>query len=136
MALADLMAVMDQGRFLQLGTPQDIYDRPATEKVARFIGRGTVLDADIRGNEASFQGQMFPVSGSASGKVFIRPEQVSIADGGIPARISAAQYRGGFWEADARIDGVGTPVLLNLNHSANAGDTVALRISGGWGLPD
>jgi len=136
MALADLMAVMDQGRFLQLGTPQDIYDRPATEKVARFIGRGTVLEADIRGNEASFQGEVFPVSGPGGGKVFVRPERVSIADGGIPAQISTAQYRGGFWEAEARVDGVETPILLNLNHPAHAGDTVGLRISGGWCLPD
>ena len=136
MALADLMAVMDQGRFLQLGTPQDIYDRPATEKVARFIGRGTVLDADIRGNEASFHGQVFPVSGPASGKVFIRPERISLSDDGVPAQISAAQYRGGFWEAEARIDGVDAPILLNLTHPAQAGDTVGLRFAGGWGLPD
>lgn len=136
MALADVMAVMNQGRFLQLGTPQDIYDRPATEKVARFIGRGTVLDADIRGNEASFRGQVFPVSGPAGGKVFIRPERVSIADGGVPAQISTAQYRGGFWEAEARVDGVNAPILLNLNHPARAGDTVGLRFAGGWGLPD
>ncbi|GFE52383.1 ABC transporter [Roseobacter cerasinus] len=136
MALADVMAVMDQGRFLQLGTPQDIYDRPATEKVARFIGRGTVFEADIRGSEASFQGQIFPVSGPASGRVFIRPERVSIADDGIPAKISTAHYRGGFWEAEALIDGVDASVQLNLAHPAHAGDHVALRFTGGWGLPD
>ncbi|KAJ55149.1 ABC transporter [Actibacterium mucosum KCTC 23349] len=136
MALADLMAVMDQGRFLQLGTPQEIYDRPATERVARFIGRGTVLDADIRGNEACFQGQVFPVSGPAAGKVFIRPERVSIADDGIKARISTAQYRGGFWEAEARIDGLTESILLNLNDPIRTGDTVGLRFAGGWGLAD
>lgn len=136
MALADLMAVMDQGRFLQLGTPQDIYERPATETVARFIGRGTVINADRRGDEASFRGQVFPVSGPAHGKVFIRPERVSIADDGVPARILTAHYRGGYWEAEARVDGVDGPVLLNLDQPARAGDRVALRFSGGWGLVD
>jgi multiple sugar transport system ATP-binding protein len=38
MALADRMAVLDGGRVVQVGTPQEIYDRPASRFVARFIG--------------------------------------------------------------------------------------------------
>ena len=49
MTTADLIAVMNAGRIDQLGTPEDIYDRPQSEFVARFIGasnviKGTALD--------------------------------------------------------------------------------------------
>jgi putative spermidine/putrescine transport system ATP-binding protein len=51
LALADRMAVMDQGRIVQVGTPTEIYERPAHEFVASFIGqanllRGRVLESD------------------------------------------------------------------------------------------
>jgi iron(III) transport system ATP-binding protein len=51
MTTADLIAVMNAGRIDQLGTPEDIYDRPQSEFVARFIGasnviRGAARDAD------------------------------------------------------------------------------------------
>ena len=51
MTTADLIAVMNAGRIDQLGTPEDIYDRPQSEFVARFIGasniiRGIARDAD------------------------------------------------------------------------------------------
>ena len=51
MTTADLIAVMNGGKIDQLGTPEDIYDRPQSEFVARFIGasnviRGTARDAD------------------------------------------------------------------------------------------
>ena len=50
MTTADLIAVMNGGRIEQLGTPEEIYDRPVSEFVARFIGAsnivtGTALDA-------------------------------------------------------------------------------------------
>lgn len=43
MTTADLIAVMNQGRIEQLGTPQDIYYRPRSEFVARFIGSSNIL---------------------------------------------------------------------------------------------
>jgi len=48
MALADVMAVMDQGRILQIGPPEEIYAQPANATVARFIGRGTLIEAEAR----------------------------------------------------------------------------------------
>lgn len=135
MALADLMAVMDKGRFLQVGTPQDIYARPVSETVARFIGRGTLFEADIREGQAVVQGQMFPVEGTGSGKVFIRPNQVSIAETGLRAVVSEVHYRGGFWEVDARVDGIAAPIALDIDQPAKLGDQIALRFSGGWVLP-
>lgn len=47
LALGDHMAVMDQGRILQFGRPQDVFSRPATEEVARVVGVETVVDARV-----------------------------------------------------------------------------------------
>jgi iron(III) transport system ATP-binding protein len=45
MTTADLIAVMNAGRIEQLGTPEDIYNRPRSEFVARFIGASNVVKA-------------------------------------------------------------------------------------------
>ena len=46
MALADRIAVMDQGRVLQIATPSQLYREPADEIVGRFIGEGIVLPVE------------------------------------------------------------------------------------------
>lgn len=50
MSMSDRVAVMREGRILQLGTPEEIYNRPANLDVARFVGapRINLLDGDVR----------------------------------------------------------------------------------------
>src|SRR4051812_16693393 len=65
MTTADVIAVMNGGRIDQLGTPEDIYARPQSEFVARFIGasnviKGTARDAD----HVSFAGATLRVTGA------------------------------------------------------------------------
>jgi iron(III) transport system ATP-binding protein len=45
MTMADRIVVMNAGRIEQIGTPEDVYDRPRSRFVARFIGASNVLDA-------------------------------------------------------------------------------------------
>ena len=45
--MSDRIAVMQSGRVQQIGTPQEIYHRPATAFVARFIGRSNVLSLPV-----------------------------------------------------------------------------------------
>ena len=55
MTTADLIAVMNGGKIDQLGTPEDIYDRPQSEFVARFIGASNVIKGAARdANHVSF----------------------------------------------------------------------------------
>jgi iron(III) transport system ATP-binding protein len=66
MTTADLIAVMNAGRIEQLGTPQEVYDRPRSEFVARFLGgsnilRGKALDA----THVSFAGTPIECRGAA-----------------------------------------------------------------------
>jgi ABC-type Fe3+/spermidine/putrescine transport system ATPase subunit len=51
-AIADRVALMRRGRLLQMGTPEDLYDRPASRDVAEFIGRATLVPAVDAGSHA------------------------------------------------------------------------------------
>jgi iron(III) transport system ATP-binding protein len=65
MTTADLIAVMNAGKIDQLGTPQQIYDTPQSEFVARFIGASNVIKATAQdGNHVSFSGATFQVVGA------------------------------------------------------------------------
>jgi iron(III) transport system ATP-binding protein len=65
MTTADLIAVMNGGKIDQLGTPEDIYARPQSEFVARFIGASNVLKGTARDeNHMSFAGATLRVTGA------------------------------------------------------------------------
>jgi ABC-type Fe3+/spermidine/putrescine transport system ATPase subunit len=49
MALADRIAVMRNGKIVQIGTPREVYSRPATRFVAEFIGQALWLDGELEG---------------------------------------------------------------------------------------
>jgi iron(III) transport system ATP-binding protein len=65
MTTADLIAVMNAGKIDQLGTPEDIYDRPQSEFVARFIGASNVIKGTARDdNHVAFAGSTLQVVGT------------------------------------------------------------------------
>jgi ABC-type Fe3+/spermidine/putrescine transport system ATPase subunit len=61
LAVSDLVGVMAGGRLLQVGTPAEVYHRPRTPFVARFLGAANLLPTAARG-------------GAAGGPVLVRPE--------------------------------------------------------------
>jgi ABC-type Fe3+/spermidine/putrescine transport system ATPase subunit len=91
MALSDLVCVMDQGRMLQLGTPVEIYERPASARVALFIGSANLIAARVvsrRGKEALVEtqgGERLVVDDGgeapegAAVALCIRPEQIGLS---------------------------------------------------------
>jgi len=85
MTTADLIAVMNGGRIDQLGTPEDIYARPQSEFVARFIGASNVLKGTARDeNHMSFAGATLRVTGAKltagqSAAVAIRQHDTQLA---------------------------------------------------------
>ena len=51
LSVSDRIAVMNHGRALQIGTPYEIYEAPATEFVARFIGETNIFDCTVLSSE-------------------------------------------------------------------------------------
>ncbi len=135
MSLADIIAVMEEGRFLQIGTPQDIYDRPASESVARFIGRGSLLEADVNGQDAQVLGQTVPVTGGGSQTIFVRPRDIVVDPAGAQLTVTTVTYRGGHWEAVATDADARVELSLDLATPAKLGDRIGVRLTGGWVLP-
>ena len=85
MTTADLIAVMNAGKIDQLGTPEDIYDRPQSEFVARFIGASNVIKGDARDdNHVAFAGATLQVVGAKltagqSAAVAIRQHDIQLS---------------------------------------------------------
>ena len=85
MTTADLIAVMNAGKIDQLGTPEEIYDRPQSEFVARFIGASNVIKGIARdANHISFAGVSLQVVGaklepSQSAAVAIRQHDIRLS---------------------------------------------------------
>jgi sulfate transport system ATP-binding protein len=101
MDLADLVIVLNKGRVEQIGTPEDIYDRPATEFVASFVGAMNVLSGAVKDGQAELgtQGMLNlrapPGAGDgASVRAFVRPHDVELssAQGESPA-VATAQIQ-------------------------------------------
>src|SRR5262252_6226661 len=84
MTTADLIAVMNAGRIEQLGTPQEVYDAPRSEFVARFLGgsniiRGRALDANhIAFGGASIECRGGPLVPGTDAALSIRPHEVAL----------------------------------------------------------
>lgn len=142
MAVADRMAVMSKGRFLQVGTPTEIYERPSTPEVARFIGAGTLLPVDWTGGAAEIGGQVVPLSGGRPGSgtalALLRPQDLTVVATGaghFDGRVTGALYRGGAWEARVEADGLSEPLEIVSRTRLTPGERLGIRIEGGWCLP-
>jgi putative spermidine/putrescine transport system ATP-binding protein len=92
LTLSDRVAVMHNGRIEQLGTPREIYEKPATRFVANFIGTSNFLTGAVTRRDpngylvTSADGLMLQVDGAppraAEVTVSLRPESIAIARAG------------------------------------------------------
>ncbi|PTX02836.1 ABC transporter ATP-binding protein [Pararhodobacter aggregans] len=97
LALADRIAVMDAGRVVQMGTPDEIYRNPVSEFVANFIGRSNILTGTANGMNVQTAFGNLPMSRAANGAVTlaVRPEQIMLdADPNGAAIITGREFRG------------------------------------------
>jgi putative spermidine/putrescine transport system ATP-binding protein len=86
--LGDRVAVLNQGRIEQIGTPFEIYNHPATEYVATFLGAANIMDATVRKDFLEVGTARLPATldpakfrEGACVKIVFRPEDVSVSRG-------------------------------------------------------
>jgi multiple sugar transport system ATP-binding protein len=104
MTLGDRIAVMKDGVVQQLGSPDDIYSRPATRFVAEFIGSPAMnmIAAQRAGEGLAAQGvqlaladeQRGALGGSADVLYGLRPEHLSFGDAGLPGTLAMIEPTG------------------------------------------
>ena len=118
MGLADRLGIMQAGRLVQVGTPREIYEEPATRFVAGFIGAANLLEGRIKRHAGGYANVELPggreIEAAMRGgdlwsevAVMVRPEHLALAAPGI--------------EGPNRLDGT-------VRSATYLGDQVALRV--------
>ena len=118
LTMADRIALLDKGKLIQVGTPEELYRKPATSFVASFIGQPKINLVEVTASNG--RTEPFDIETSHSGRFLlgIRPESIvvdgsgkyegRVGIGGVPRRpvCGSAELRG-YW-ADCIADDLGT----------------------------
>jgi spermidine/putrescine transport system ATP-binding protein len=152
LTMSDRIAVMSAGRILQVGTPEEIYDRPADRFVADFIGETNFLPATVRGAEGGLVTLTLPGGGTVRGRppaggapspgtrvtAVIRPEQATLAEAGaLTGTVASAVFFGTDTHLHIRLDPDGAEFILRRQNVAGAppapvaGTRVAIAVADG-----
>jgi len=105
LTMSDRIAVMDRGKILQVGSPQEIYDKPNHRFVASFIGEINLVDAIARGDKRYeimdtgkvTTSQTCGALAGATVSLAMRPERISLskpAEDKLPAKIENIVFHG------------------------------------------
>jgi len=139
LGLSDRIAVMNAGRLEQLGTPREVYERPATRFVADFIGASTVLDAraldartvEIPGGLRVDVRLPRPMVAGERVRLLIRPERVEVGEGAgmLAARVIGVVYLGDHTEVRVELTG-GVRLLATVRAAPllGPGDPIGVRL--------
>ena len=141
MTTADLIAVMNAGKVEQAGSPEEIYDRPRSEFVARFIGSSNVIKGkSLDGTRIDFAGTPLRCSGEAittgaPTPVSIRPHDIAISatqrqgENVVPATVVRQVFLGGSrdYMVEAK-DGTQLRVLTGADENIPQGSAVWLHL--------
>jgi ABC-type Fe3+/spermidine/putrescine transport system ATPase subunit len=123
LSIADRVAVMNEGRIVQEGTPADIYDRPRNRFVARFLGAANVLSGSIEDRDGAGKARIVLDGGDrllldtdcAPGEavdVVLRPENLAVSVAAAAERMNSLQgrvesllFQGGHIEYEIEVTG-------------------------------
>jgi putative spermidine/putrescine transport system ATP-binding protein len=146
MALSDTVIVMDKGKVSQIGSPQDLYDRPTTRFTASFVGASNRRETNVEwadGRPAVRWGSaLLPIEdghGMNGDRVIAtwRPESATIGgdellQDGLGGSIELVTFLGPITRLDVLVDGDPEPVMVDLPSNAardfELGQRVSLRI--------
>ena len=130
MALGDRIAVMQNGRIAQIGTPEEIYRAPANAFVADFIGTMNVITGQVQDGRFVFAGGHLPWSKPApAGKLMFRPEALQLAATGasnLTATVVSAFFLG---DHVRLVLDAGAPQLLTARLAAERHFTKGERVT-------
>ncbi len=149
MTMSDQIAVMNLGRIEQVGSPQEIYDRPATRFVAGFIGNANIFPVDIdaiegpvarvRAGALAFAAPLGQAPEGKRGTVAIRHERIKTGEAArglastARARINDVIFSGSAVTYALAVEGAGIELFAEAAHDGTgsllaAGSTVDI----GW----
>ncbi|MCU7786861.1 ABC transporter ATP-binding protein [Pyrobaculum sp. 3827-6] len=140
-AVADRIAVMNAGRVMQVGTPEEIYHRPANLFVATFVGRSNVLKGRVveQRGEAAVVDAGFPIHAATPHKLVpgdevtlvIRPEDVYVGGGRLRCELMDVVFLGRYYQTTLNCGGVALKAE-GPKPPAAPGEGVAVEIARAW----
>jgi ABC-type Fe3+/spermidine/putrescine transport system ATPase subunit len=135
LALSDRIAVFDEGRLVQAGSPHDIYRRPATPFAARFVGDANVIEADADAGGVTVGGVRIPLTASHAGPAWLvlRPEEIGVeagAAGPLVGTVADVAFRGSGFSYRVDVAGLAEAVKVEVSGGTPlaVGQTVTLRV--------
>ena len=139
MTMADKIVVLRDGHVAQIGTPLELYDKPANAFVAEFIGSPSMnmLDATLARRDggvwAEIGGAHFSLGGRADAedgrpvKLGVRPENLLPADEGLPAEVAVVEQTGSETHIILRAGGSELTTVLRDRREFKPGQQIYLR---------
>lgn len=140
MTMSDRIAVMHGGRIVQLDTPYNAYEHPATNFASTFLGKTNCLVAEAMPSAQTGEGQIkvgdatirtSPYNLTGKVHAYIRPEKIHVRpadDSGLTGRVRTKLFLGSLWMLEVETE-LG-PFMVNVPNSApitcGEGDTVTL----------
>ncbi|HLE05007.1 MAG TPA: ABC transporter ATP-binding protein, partial [Anaerolineales bacterium] len=128
-SIADVVALMNKGKLIQLGTPRELYRQPADRFVAEFVGLSNVVSAELvesrqDGAVVRVLGQTIrsrrpPKNPMGPVSVVLRPEAMAIAasgDHGVPARVLNMAYVGPIARYRVQVERYDTALTVDLSN--------------------
>ncbi|HSC22488.1 MAG TPA: ABC transporter ATP-binding protein [Casimicrobiaceae bacterium] len=100
MTIADRLAVFMDGHVVQVGTPEEVFRRPATVDVATFLGSPpmNLLPARLAGHDAVIEGHRVPLASDHGSErdvlLGVQPSRIEIATDGLPAQVDLVEQLG------------------------------------------
>jgi len=132
---AHKIIVLKNGKIVQIGTPGDVYYRPADEYTAGLFGKYNLITRDRFKIFSSMPA--FRIAASDAKRVFIRPEQFRItrkSDTAISGEVEQLRFYGTFSEADVIVSGMKIVIRTN-QPNLHEGKTIYVSLMKGAGLP-
>jgi putative spermidine/putrescine transport system ATP-binding protein len=125
LAMSDRLAVFNRGRIEQVGTPADVYERPATAFVAGFVGASNIISGAAA---EAIVGQ--------AGTFTVRPEKIQLVGANEPAdrdhivadgRVRDVVYLGSDTKYFVTLDGGAELVVIKQNVATSSMEALAMR---------
>jgi spermidine/putrescine transport system ATP-binding protein len=135
LTMSDTIAVMNDGRIQQIGTPEDIYNEPKNAFVASFIGESNILPGIMPEDyRVTFTGTAFECVDKGFEKdeaveVVIRPEDISIVpahEGAFSGTVTNTTFKGVHYEMT--VEEKGNTWKVHSTVASLPGETVGMRI--------
>ena len=105
--MADDLALMDKGRILQTGAPEEAYLQPVSPAAARLLGEAELLAAEVRAGVATTAFGALPAPGAPDGPAWVmtRPGDAFLSTEGAAATVVAVAFGGPFIEVKVHVAG-------------------------------